>query len=147
MNFFTVFDISASGIYAQKKRMEITAQNITNADTILTETGEPYRRKTAVLSSINNRNDFSHILDSFSSRIKGAGVRVSAVAASSDPFKLEYSPEHPLADQNGYVRMPNVDTAAEMLEMLSATRAYEANVTIFNNAKAMYRKALEIGGR
>ena len=147
MKFFNVFDISASGIYAQKRRMEIISQNISNADTILTETGEPYRRKYAVLSARSNRSDFSHILDGYSSHIKGAGVKVAAVNADIDPFKLEYKPEHPLADQNGYVRMPNVDTAVEMLEMLSATRSYEANVTIFNNAKAMYNKALEIGGR
>ncbi len=147
MSIFSTFNIAASGIYAHKRRMDIVAQNITNADTILTETGEPYKRKIAVISGLRNEKAFKTVLDSQGNTLKGEGVAVTSVIASNDPFKLEYNPEHPLANADGYVRIPNVDTASEMLEMIAATRAYEANVTIFNNAKAMFSKALEIGGR
>lgn len=147
MSIFSTFDISARGIYTQKLRMDISAQNIAHSDTILTDTNEPYRRKMAVLKEVRNKNTFKRYLDGYGNTLRGSGVTVSSIVESNDPFKLEYKPEHPLANADGYVRMPNVDTSSEMLEMLSATRAYEANVTVFNNAKAMFNKTMEIGGR
>ena len=145
MNFIKALDISASGLYAQKKRMEVVAQNIANADTILTDTMEPYRRKVTILSAANEKKNFSSILDKFSIPREGDGVSVSVATADNEPFKLVYNPEHPLASEDGYVKMPNVDTTVEMLELLSATRAYEANITVLNATKTMFSKAMQIG--
>ncbi len=144
MSFIKALDISASGLYAQKKRMEVVAQNIANADTILTDTMEPYRCKVTVMSAVKDKKNFSSILDKFSTPKEGDGVAVSVVESLDEPFKLVYNPEHPLAE-DGYVKMPNVDTTTEMLELLSATRAYEANITVLNATKAMFTQALRIG--
>lgn len=144
MSFIKALDISASGLYAQKKRMEVVAQNLANADTILTDTMEPYRRKVTVMSAVKEKKNFSSILDKFSTPREGDGVAVSVVESLDEPFKLVYNPEHPLAE-DGYVKMPNVDTTVEMLELLSATRAYEANITVLNATKAMFTQALRIG--
>lgn len=145
MNFIKALDISASGLYAQKKRMEVVAQNIANADTILTDTMEPYRRKMTVFSSARGKKTFSNILDGFSVPKEGNGVEVSVATVDKEPFKLEYNPEHPLAGEDGYVRKPNIDNTTEMLELLAATRAYEANITVMNATKTMFSKAMQIG--
>lgn len=145
MSFIKALDISASGLYAQKKRMEIVAQNIANADTILTDSEEPYRRKVAILSENNEKRNFSSVIEKVSLSDEGNGVRVSSIEADQEPFKLVYDPEHPLASEDGYVKMPNIDTTVEMLELLSATRAYEANITVLNATKSMFSKALTIG--
>lgn len=145
MNFLRALDISASGLYAQKRRMETIAQNIANADTIVTDTMEPYRRKLTIFSAVKKENNFSDILDNFSKPIEGEGVSVSIAESNEDPLKLVYNPEHPLASEEGYVQMPNVDTTVEMLELLSATRSYEANITVMNATKTMFSKLMEIG--
>lgn len=145
MSFIKALDISASGLFAQKKRMEIVAQNIANADTILTDSEEPYRRKVAILSENNEKRNFSSVIEKVSLSDEGNGVRVSSIEADQEPFKLVYDPDHPLASEDGYVKMPNIDTTVEMLELLSATRAYEANITVLNATKSMFSKALTIG--
>lgn len=144
MNFIKALDISANGLYAQKKKMEVISQNIANADTLVTENGEPYRKKRAVITENDNVNQFNKVLDNFSKPLQGEGVKVDVITPLEEPFKLLYDPDHPLANENGYVRMPNVDTTEEMIEMLSATRAYEANATVMDATKSMFQKAMEI---
>lgn len=140
MGFLSSIDISGSALTAQRLRMEVISENIANMNTTKTANGEPYRRKVCELSEIQG--------ESFSSYLNGAvggGVQVSSIASDQAPFKLEYDPTNPLADENGYVSYPNVDEVQELTDMMSATRSYEANVTALNATKSMAAKALEIG--
>jgi flagellar basal-body rod protein FlgC len=144
MGFLDSLNISGSGLTAQKYRMEIVAQNLANADTTRTEAGGPYRRKLVVLEEITSNGTFAQALRA-SVGEAGGGVRVQQVLDDTDDFKVEYDPTHPDANADGYVQLPNVDTTQEMVDMMSASRLYEANVTAFNAMKAMASKALEIG--
>jgi flagellar basal-body rod protein FlgC len=145
MAFLDSLNISGSGLTAQKFRMEIVAQNLANADTTRTAAGGPYRRKLVVMEEITgNPLSFADTLQTAASDA-GGGVRVKQVLDDTDDFKVEYDPTHPDADQAGYVRLPNVDTTEEMVDMMSASRLYEANITAFNALKQMASKALEIG--
>ncbi|MDK2810325.1 MAG: flagellar basal-body rod protein FlgC [Petroclostridium sp.] len=146
MSFFKALDISASGLSAQRLRMDLISQNISNADTTRTEKGTPYRRKVAVFEERDGSPSFSQYLsESSKARLNTSGVRVSRIIEDSSPFKRIYNPGHPDADRDGYVLMPNVDIMTEMVNMISATRSYEANVTAINSTKSMAMKALEIG--
>jgi flagellar basal-body rod protein FlgC len=146
MSFFNAFSISSSALTAQRLRMDIISQNIANVNTTRTEDGTPYRRKTLVFQE-REGIPFSQYLSSASKEryISGGGVRVSAIVEDPSPFREVYDPGHPDADENGIVQMPNVDVITEMVNMISATRAYEANVTAMNASKSMASKALEIG--
>lgn len=144
MSFIKALDISASGLYAHKKRIEIIAQNIANADTMITDSGEPYRRKAALLRETKDLESFSSTLDKFSTPKAGKGVEVTAITEDSQPFKMVYNPDHPLASEDGYIKVPNVDTTNEMLELLAATRAYEANAAVVDATKAIFAKSMEI---
>jgi flagellar basal-body rod protein FlgC len=141
MNVFKSMSISASGLTAQRLRMDVISQNIANADTTRTAGGTPYRRRAVVFQS--RGQSFSAYLDKESAQ--AGGVRAASVVEDPSPLKRVYDPQHPDADQDGYVELPNVDTTKEMIDMISATRSYEANVTAFNASKAMALKALEIG--
>jgi len=143
MSFIRALDISADGLYAQKKKMEVISQNIANADTLVTENGEPYRKQYTLMSEIRDR-DFHSALDNFSQPRNGKGVSVQVITGMQEPFKMLYDPDHPLANEEGYVRMPNVNTTEEMIDMLAATRAYEANVTVMDATKEMFKKTMEI---
>ncbi|MDK2798589.1 MAG: flagellar basal-body rod protein FlgC [Clostridiales bacterium] len=146
MLYFKSLDISASGLSAQRLRMDLISQNIANADTTRTEKNTPYRRKLAVFEQREATPSFSHYLsESSKSRVQANGVRVSRIIEDTTPFKRVYNPGHPDADQDGYVLMPNVDIMTEMVNMISATRSYEANVAAINSTKSMAMKALEIG--
>lgn len=138
MSFLSALDISGSALTAQKFRMNIIAQNMANTGTTRTENGEPYRRKLTVFSE--RTGEFDSVLGK-----ELAGVEVTQVAEDGDDFKLEYDPDHPDADENGYVRLPNINTLDEMVDMISASRAYEANVTAFNAMKELATAALNIG--
>ncbi|QNR21475.1 flagellar basal body rod protein FlgC [Exiguobacterium sp. Helios] len=131
MSMFSGFHTSATGLTAQRLRLDTVSANIANAQTTRGELvdGEwqPYARKLAVLKETGN------------------GVTVSEIRKDQEPFKLEYNPNHPDADELGYVKMPNVDLLKEMVDMMGATRSYEANVTALNATKAMLVKAMEIG--
>ncbi len=144
MGFLDSLNISGSGLTAQKYRMEIVAQNLANADTTRTAKGGPYRRKLVVLQEIGGAGNFAQALRASSGGSAG-GVRVQQVLDDTDDFKVEYDPTHPDANEDGYVQLPNVDTTQEMVDMMAASRLYEANVTAFNAMKAMATKALEIG--
>jgi flagellar basal-body rod protein FlgC len=146
MGYFGALDIGASALTAQRLRMDTISQNIANANTTRTEDGTPYRRRLVVFQERSQGIPFSAYLSASSKeRYIGKGVKVSAIVEDSSPFKKVYDPGHPDADQEGYVEMPNVDTVTEMVNMISATRAYEANVTSINTTKSMAMKALEIG--
>lgn len=147
MGLFNSFNISASALTAQRLRMDVIAQNIANVNTTRTEDGTPYRRKTIVFQEKEADISFAQYLSEQSRQryLAGGGVRVTAVVEDPSPFREVYDPSHPDADENGIVRMPNVEIVTEMVNMISATRAYEANVTALNASKSMASKALEIG--
>ena len=144
MDFLSSFNISGSGLTAQKMRMDVISQNIANAEVTKTEDGTPYRRKMVVLSSIKQNNSFKDAL-SKAYNINTGGVQVDSIVEDQSALLPVYNPNHPDANKDGYVMLPNVNTGQEMIDMLSASRAYEANVTAFNAIKAMALKALEIG--
>ena len=144
MPFLSSLNIGGSGLSAQKTRMNIISQNIANASTTRAENGETYRRKLVTLQE-DVLNDFGAVLEDENNRIQVSGVTVAAVMDDMTDFKAVYNPSHPDADENGYVMMPNVDTTTEMVEMIEASRSYEANVTAFNAIKLMATKALDIG--
>lgn len=144
MNFLRMLDISGSGLTAQKLRMEVISQNIANAEVSKTSAGIPYRRKMVALSSIKEGESFRTALDR-ASGYQGYGVEVKSIVEDPSALTPVYNPNHPDADEGGYVMMPNVNKTQEMVDMLSVSRAYEANVTVFNATKSMALKALEIG--
>lgn len=148
MGFLSAFDICASGMSAQRLRMDIAAENVANMTSTRTESGGTYRRKDVVLESYGS-GTFQDALRS-ASRGQGyqsgaVGVRVAQIIEDDREFKKVYNPEHPDADEEGYVSMPNVDVLKETVDSMSATRSYEANVTALNAVKLMAQKALEIG--
>lgn len=148
MNVSNSFSISSSALTAQRLRMDVISSNIANAETTRASVsnGEavPYKRKIVVLEP--NKSSFSSLLQSqMQGGATGKGVRVSEIREDQSPLKPVYDPTHPDANAEGYVMMPNVDIAKEMVDMISASRSYEANVTALNSTKAMFTKALEIG--
>ncbi|OPX44595.1 flagellar basal-body rod protein FlgC [Ruminiclostridium hungatei] len=146
MGFFTSLDIGASGLTAQRLRMDTISQNIANINTTRTEDGTPYRRREVILEERTGADSFSSYLSAANDKLNGGqGVRVSKIVEDASEFKKVYDPGHPDADENGYVSMPNVDIVTEMVNMISASRSYEANVTSINATKSMALKALEIG--
>lgn len=145
MSFFSSMDTSASGLTAQRLRLDIITNNIANVNTTRTENGEPYRRKRAVFQERRDSSSFESILSDAKAANTKKGVRVIGIEEDPTPFKLKYDPSHPDADERGYVHMPNVDIAKEMVDMISALRAYEANVTALNSTKSMIMKTLDIG--
>jgi len=139
MPFLSSLNISGSGLTAQKLRMDVIAQNIANAETTRTEAGGPYLKKSVI---------FTEQTASFNSALRSAqagGVAVTGIVENRDAVARVYDPGHPDADELGYVSMPQINTTEEMVDMISASRSYQANITAFNAAKYMAGKALEIG--
>lgn len=146
MSLFHSIDVSASGLTAQRLRMDAVSENIANVNTTRTQTGGPYRRKVVIFESREPEKKFSDFLQkSLENQKLGNGVRVVRIGEDTATFKMVYDPNHPDADATGYVRMPNVNIVTEMVDMISATRAYEANVTAVKASKDIAMKALEIG--
>ena len=139
MNFLNSLEISASGLYAQRKRMDVIASNLANLETTRTERGGPYRRKMVVMST-KPVKDFDQVL---SSRVQG--VEIEDIVEDDAPFMKVFNPGHPDADEQGYVHKPNVDLIVEITNMLVAKRNFEANVTAVKSTTQMALKALEIG--
>lgn len=133
MNSFGVFDVSASAMNAQRTRMNVIASNMANSHSTRTQEGGPYRRKDVVFSSDGTGT------------AELSGVEVSSVVEDQSPPMMVYDPGHPDADAKGYVAMPNVNMIEEMVNMMLATRAYEASVAAFNMSKGIVLKSLEIG--
>ncbi|HIW33695.1 MAG TPA: flagellar basal body rod protein FlgC [Candidatus Paenibacillus intestinavium] len=145
------FDISASALTASRMRMDVISSNVANAETTRGSfiNGEyvPYKRKMVVMDS--NESSFASVLNNTMNGKQASkmlnGVTVTKIIEDSSPTKLVYNPTHPDANADGYVNMPNVDRATEMVDMIAAYRAYESNVTALNATKSMFMKALEIG--
>ena len=146
MGYFGALDISASGLTAQRLRMDTISQNIANVSTTRTENGGPYRRKVTLFEERTEPGMFNGYLRSaLKGDNIGIGVRVARILEDTAPFTTVYDPGHPDADADGYVSLPNVDVVTEMINMISASRSYEANVTSINTTKSLAMKALEIG--
>ncbi|MEO5333554.1 MAG: flagellar basal body rod protein FlgC [Magnetococcus sp. YQC-5] len=139
-DFLTSFRVTSSGLSAQRMRLNIIAENLANAQTTRTPEGGPYKRKDPVFMA----KPFDQMLSR--EQIAGTtGVTVERIHVDERPPRMQYDPNHPDANADGYVAMPNVDPVAEMVNMMAASRAYESNVTVLNASKAMAMKALEIG--
>lgn len=147
MNIFQALRISASGLSAERIRMDVISSNIANAQTTRTDEGGPYRRQVALLAPANPvQGSFQKTLQqAMGENIPVSGVRVTGIVADPTPSKKVYDPKHPDASPDGYVEYPNVDIMKEMVEAITASRAYEANITALNSTKNMFLKALEIG--
>jgi len=140
MNFLKSFDISFSGLAAQRQRLDVISQNLANIETTRTQAGGPYRRKMVMLSPGEIGMEFSDTLDSAL-----GGVQVDRIVEDTTPFKQEYAPSHPDADASGNVLKPNVDLFMENVNLLMAKRAFEANIAAVKSVREMTLKALEIG--
>ncbi|HEV7495136.1 flagellar basal body rod protein FlgC [Baekduia sp.] len=152
MGLFDAIDASGSGLSAERLRMDVTSENLANAETTKGADGQPYRRKEVVLqqageTASNQPTSFASMLSS----MQGAGgaksvngVKVSGIVEDSSALKRIYDPGHPDADKDGYVTMPNVNTVTEMTDLISSSRAYEANVTAMQTAKQMFSKTLDL---
>lgn len=133
MSLLSIFDISGSALSAQSQRLNVSASNMANADSVTGPDGQPYRAKQVVFQVAGLPGQPT------------GGVRVSEVVEDPSPARLVYQPGHPLADAQGYVRMPNVDVVGEMVNTLAASRSYQANVEVLNTSKSMMLKTLTIG--
>lgn len=146
MGMFTSFDINASGLSAQRYRMDIISENVANANTTRTQDGTPYVRKVVTFSEKGRQTPFSRVLNKATDHYSGTGVKVNGVYEDTQtPMNMVYDPSHPDADENGYVTYPNVNIVTEMTNLIDATRSYEANATAFNASKSMAMKGLELG--
>jgi flagellar basal-body rod protein FlgC len=143
MDYFSVFDISASGMEVQKVRLDTVALNLANVNTTRTSEGGPYKPLGVVIGEKTGA-DFEGMFDSISRRYL-AGAKVATVEPLNVEPRLVYEPEHPDADEKGFVAYPNINPVSEMVKLMESTRAYEANVKAINAAKTMALRALEIG--
>jgi flagellar basal-body rod protein FlgC len=132
MSLFNIFNVSGSAMSAQAQRLNVVASNLANADSATSATGEAYRAKQVVFESVPQEDG-------------GAAVRVQKVVEDASPLKQVYDPKNPMADDKGYVAMPNVNVVDEMVNMLSASRSYQTNVETMNAAKALLLKTLTLG--
>lgn len=133
MSLFNIFDVAGSGMAAQSQRLNVVASNLANADSTTSANGQPYKAKQVVFSTVP---------------VNGAtaqGVKVAAVVEDNSPMKMIYDPKHPMANQEGYVTMPNVNVVDEMVNMISASRSYQNNVEVMNTSKTLLLKTLTIG--
>lgn len=146
MSIFNSFNVNASGMTAQRYRMDIISENVANMNTTRTEDGTPYRRKVVTFEEKGaETGSFSSIFGTASDRYKKQGVKVSSVTEDTwTQMNMVYDPSHPDADENGYVTYPNVNVVTEMTNLIDASRSYEANATAFNASKSMALKGLEI---
>lgn len=144
MSVFSAFDICATGMTAQRTRLDIISQNIANVNTTRDGDGNPYMRKSVIFEE-KSYVSFDDALINATGRV-GKGVKVAKIFEDNETEgRLVYDPSHPDADEKGYVLYPNVNTVTETTDMIDASRSYEANVTAFNAAKGMHMKALDIG--
>ena len=133
MSLFNVFNVAGSAMSAQAQRLNVVSSNLANADSVTSSDGAPYKAKQVVFSAVPTGNNAA------------TGVKVQEVVEDPNPPKLMYDPKHPLADEKGYVAMPNVNVVEEMVNMISASRSYQTNVETMNAAKTMLLKTLAIG--
>jgi flagellar basal-body rod protein FlgC len=146
MGLFDAIDISGSALSAERLRMDVTAENLANAQTTRGANGQPYRRKDVILEQAPEGGSFGSVLSGAmgAGGSQPSGVRVAAVAQETTPNRMVYDPGHPDANAQGYVAMPNVDPVTEMVDLITASRAYESNVTAMQAAKQMFSKTLDL---
>lgn len=146
MGMFDSFNINASGLTAQRYRMDIISENVANANTTRTEDGTPYRRKVVTFTEKNEGVSFGNVFRNARNGYTGNGVKVDAVHEDTwTEMNKVYDPSHPDADENGYVLYPNVNIVTEMTNLIDASRAYEANATAFTASKSMAQQGLNVG--
>lgn len=133
MSLFNIFNVAGSAMSAQAQRLNVVSSNLANADSVTSSNGQPYKAKQVVFSAVPVVGTAS------------TGVKVNEVVEDATPAKLMYDPKHPLADEKGYVAMPNVNVVEEMVNMISASRSYQTNVETMNAAKTMLMKTLTLG--
>ncbi len=136
MSLFNVFGISGSALQAQTLRLNTTSSNMANANSVSSSTGETYRARHAV---------FAPMIKDFSDEKKAVGVRVLGIVESNRPLRSEYNPNHPMADDEGYIHLPNVNMIEEMADMISASRSYQSNIEVMTTAKKMLMRTLQLG--
>jgi len=144
MDLIKTMDMAAGGMTAQRARLNVISMNLANANTTRTQDGTPYRRKTVIFETVPMARSFQEKLEHALDR-QIQGVRVRQVTPVEGEFKRIFDPAHPDADEEGYVYLPNVNLVEEMVHMLNANRAYEANAAAIKTAKEMALKALDIG--
>jgi flagellar basal-body rod protein FlgC len=149
MGMFDAINASGSGLTAERLRMDVTAENLANAQTTRGADGNPYRRKEVVLQETGSGSFGNMLTSAMGTRAGGGstaanGVQVAGIVEDQAPNKLVYDPGHPDANAQGYVEMPNVNSVTEMVDLISASRGYEANVTAIQTAKSMFSKTLDI---
>jgi len=133
MSLFSVFNVAGSAMAAQSQRLNVVASNLANADSVTSSTGEAYRSRQVVFRTIDVSAD------------KAKGVKVAGVVHDPSPMKVVYDPKHPMADEKGYVTLPNVNVVDEMVNMMSASRSYQNSVDMMNVTKTLLQKTLSIG--
>lgn len=133
MSLFNIFNISGSAMTAQSQRLNVVASNLANAESTTGPDGQPYHAKQVLFSSTSFEGQ------------PGQGVKVQAVVEDASPMRVVYDPKHPMADEKGYVTLPNVNPVDEMVNMISASRSYQNNVDVMNTSKALLLKTLTIG--
>ena len=136
MALFNIFDIAGSGMSAQSLRLNVTASNLANAESVSSSTGQTYRARQPV---------FSALLDERTRDGSAVGVRVRGIVESQAPLRTQHAPDHPLADQDGYIHMPNVNVVEEMANMISASRSYQSIVEVMNTSKQLMLRTLSLG--
>ena len=139
MSLFNVFDITGSGMSAQSVRLNTTASNIANADSVSSSIDQTYRARHPVFAA--------QMQKAAGGQQESVGVNVLGIVESDKPLNVEYSPEHPMADSDGYIYKPNVNVIEEMTNMISASRSYQTNVQVAESAKSMVTKTLTLGQR
>ena len=146
MGMFTSFDVNASGMTAQRFRMDIISENVANANTTRTSDGSPYVRKVVTFTEKDSQTPFHRVLNKATDRYSGKGVKVNGVYEDKETeMNMVYDPSHPDADENGYVSYPNVNIITEMTNLIDASRSYEANATAFNASKSIAMQGLNLG--
>lgn len=146
MGMFRGLDTSATALTAERLRMDVISNNIANVNTTRTEDGGPFRRQLCIFQARRPGGRWPFQERQMPQQI-GSGVRVTSIMSDQAPFKLIHDPNHPDADKDGYVRMPNINIVHEMVDMITATRAYEGNVTCINSFKDITNSAMAIGSR
>jgi len=135
VSLFNIFDIASSGLSAQSQRLNVVASNLANAESTTSANGQPYRARQVVFTTAPVAN----------AGRESVGVRVTGVVEDSSPLKRQYDPKHPMADEQGYVTLPNVNVVEEMVNMISASRSYQTNADMMSTAKSLLLKTLNLG--
>ena len=144
MDFFTAINVSSSGLSAQRTRLNIASSNLANVETTRTPEGGPYRRRQVVLSAVPFSNAFEQVQRA-DMHDQTHTVEVTSIVNDESEPRLVYNPDHPDAREDGYVAMPNVNLISEMVDLLSTSRSYEANVSALKASKSMAMEALKLG--